>query len=177
MKKAIILSLLCINFFILQAQQSAQVNVVDIVSAVKKIGFDYSDDFKHMKGKLKGMQGDKYVYYSKFKLPGSVDSSNLIYQDKVNKLWYFSADLDRETVSISELLSLLPQMVFSFGNLKATDTEGEWLSVFIPQSKRKASERTRLFHVSLYDGNRNPNDVKGQLLQIRIGGDLKYRDN
>ena len=176
MKKAILLCFLFFIFLSINAQQN-QVNVVEITSAVKKVGSDYSDDFKHMKGKLKAVQGDKYVYHSKFKLPGSIDSSNLIYQDRTNKLWYFTADLDRESVSVSEILSLLPQMVFSFGNLKSTPSEGDWLSVFVPESKRKASERTRLFNVTLYDGNRNPNDAKGQLLQIRIGGDIKYREN
>jgi hypothetical protein len=155
----------------------AQVNIIDLASAIKKVGQEYNEDFKHYKGKLKTKDGDSLVYFSRFKLPGSIDSTNLIYQDKANKIWYFKAEMDRQTVSISELLSILPQVVFTFGNLKASNSGFEWISLFVPQSKRKVPDRVKNFVVYLYDGIKNPTDAKGQLLYIKIGGDNSYTGN
>ncbi len=163
-------------FLCLATQLPAQNILIKFSSDLKRMGTEYLLDFKNTRGKVKSEDGNETVYYSKYKLAGTVESSNLIHKDKLTKTWTFTADIDREKLGMDELKSLVPQVLFIFGQLHGIASGVDWVYLYIPEKKKKTKDEVKIFHVSIYDGRYNPNDATGGSLQLKLGGDLSLRE-
>ncbi len=156
---------------------AAQSDFLKISGDIRKLSISYFTDFKGIKGTLKSEDDKQKIYYSKFKMEGSVDSTNLLYQDKTTKLWTFSARMIKENISIDELESMAGQIIFPFGNLKGIDSGVEWVLMYVPVKKKKVHEKIKLFNLSFYNGQMNPEDKTGDALLLKMGANELYKIN
>lgn len=165
-----VLFLFCYNLL------PAQNLLIKFTSDLKKMGTEYLLDFKNIRGRVKSDDGSETVYFSKYKLQGTVDSSNLIHKDKLSKTWTFTADIDREKLNMDELKSLIPQVLFIFGQVHSIASGVDWVYLYVPEKKKKTKDDVKNFFISIYDGQFNPNDAGGRALKLRLGGDISLRD-
>jgi hypothetical protein len=156
---------------------SAQGDYLKVSKDIRQITAYYYNDFKGMRGRLKSEDGENKVYFSKYKLAGSVDSSNLLYQDKLTKLWTFHALMKKESVTADDLESIASQVILPFGKLTGMASGVEWITMFVPEKKKGGNDRIKRFHLSIYDGMLNPNDKTGGALILKLGGAELYNSN
>ena len=156
---------------------AAQSDFLKISADIRKLSVSYFTDFKGIKGALKTEDEKQKVYYSKFKITGSVDSTNLLYQDKTSKSWTFSARMIKESITIDELESMAGQIIFPFGKLKSIASGVEWVLMYVPEKKKKVHEKVKLFNLSFYNGRLNPEDKTGDALLLKMGAEESHKNN
>lgn len=171
MKKFI--SLIVIVFFLRPCVIYAKVNLINLSCEVISIGAFYFSDFKQIRGKLKSEDGGNNIYWSKAKLTASVDTSKLIYHNKVTGLWALRGQMNKELIRADEMELIAWQLLFSFGQLKAIVSGVEWVSLFVPV-KKKGHEKIKLFHFSIYNSEENPNNQYTPKLSTQLGKSNLY---
>lgn len=170
--------LLSLAFFLLTISAiSAQADFLKVSKDIRNISAYYFSDFKAIKGRLKLEDGEYKIYHSKYKLAGSVDSTNLLYQDKLTKLWTFRARMIRESVTADDLESIAGQVILPFGSLMPAPSGADWIKLFVPEKKKGGNERVKQFHLSVYDGMLNPDDKTGGALILKLGGNELNKSN
>ncbi|MEO6611440.1 MAG: hypothetical protein ABIT05_04885 [Chitinophagaceae bacterium] len=145
-----------------------------IAADIKKLSGEYLADFKNIKGALKSDDTDETVYYSRLKLAGSVDSTNLVHFAKESQFWKFTADMDKEKISADELNVAILSVNFSFGKVKGIPTGAEWASTYVPQNKKGLTGKIRSFVIFLLNAEENPRDQAGRKLSFSLGQEDYY---
>jgi len=152
MKKFIIATLILAGLKT-EAQTAAQKFEVGI----KKIATEYLTDFKNITGKQKEMTKDgDLVFYSKYKLFGTIDSSCLVICNAEKTSFSFEADLNADIINSDEANQILLKTVFSFGKFKGIASGVNWVFDFIPANKKNVPGKVKKLCVSIFDGNEKP---------------------
>ncbi|MEO7924293.1 MAG: hypothetical protein ABIR30_11505 [Chitinophagaceae bacterium] len=152
----------------------AQLPQVKITSDIKKISGDFLVDYKNIKGALLSDDPYETVYYSRLKLAGSIDSSNLLHFSKESQFWKFSAEIDKEKMTIEELQSAILSINYSFGKIKRIESGAEWVSVYVPENKKGLTGKIRSFFIFILNAAKNPNDPTGGKLSFTLGQEDYY---
>ena len=153
----------------------AQTVADKIAADIKKLSGEYMTDFRNIKGGLKSENEQEVIYYSRLKVNGSTDSSNLLHFIKERQCWIFSAELDKEKTTAAELDTAISAIIFSFGKLKNTLTGATWVNSYIPAAKKGLSEKIQSLFLHVFNNEINPADSTGGKLSFTLGHDEYYR--
>jgi hypothetical protein len=145
-----------------------------VAADIKKISGEYLADFKNIKGALKSDDTDETVYYSRLKLTGSVDSTNLVHFAKESQFWKFTADMNKDKITAEELNAAILSVNFSFGKVKSIIPGTEWASTYVPENKKGLTGKIRSFVIFLLNAEKNPNDQSGGKLFFSLGQEDYY---
>ena len=128
-----------------------------MASDIKKLSGEWLVDFKNVKGGLRSDNFYESVFYSRQKIAGTVDSSNLIHFLKETETWKFTADLAKASITTNEFDSAMLSMSFSFGKLKKSPVSAKNALTYIPTNKKDLTGKIRSFFIFLQDaGDKNP---------------------
>ena len=154
----------------------AQTVADKIAADIKKLSGEYMTDFRNIKGGLKSENEQEIIFYSRLKVNGSADSSNLLHFIKERQCWIFSAELDKEKTTAAELDTAISAIIFSFGKLKNTPTGATWVNSYIPAAKKGLSEKIQSLSLHVFNNEANPADsTGGGKLSFTLGHDEYYR--
>ena len=153
----------------------AQTVADKIATDIKKLSGEYMTDFRNIKGGLKSENEQEVIYYSRLKVNGSTDSSNLLHFIKERQCWIFSAELDKEKTTAAGLDTAISAIIFSFGKLKNTPTGVVWVNSYIPAAKKELSEKIQSLFLHVFNNEINPADSTGGKLSFTLGHDEYYR--
>ncbi len=171
MKKIILFSLLFFFYIVAGAQTIAD----KIAGDIKKLSGEYMTDFRNIKGGLKSENEQEAIFYSRIKVNGSADSTNLLHFIKERQCWIFSVELDKEKITADGLDAAIPAIIFSFGKLKNTPTGATWVNSYIPAAKKGLSEKIQSLFLHVFNNEVNPSDSTGGKLSFTLGHDEYYR--
>ena len=152
----------------------AQTVMAKIATDIKKLSGEYMADFKNIKGALKLEDEYETVYYSRLKLTGSIDSSNLIHFSKESQFWKFTVDFDKVKTNAEELDTAIRSVDFSFGKVKGVASGAEWIFTYVPVNKKGLSGKIRSFFIFLLNAEKNPTDQTGGKLLFTLGQEDYY---
>ena len=147
-----------------------------IATDIRKLSGEYMTEFKNIKAALKSEDDYEAVFYSRLKINGSVDSSNLIHFVKLTPFWSFTADFGKEKITAAELDTIIRKISFSFDKLKAIASGEAGVNSYVPADKKGLAEKIKSFFITLYNGEKNPNDKTGRRLIFTMGQDDYYRN-
>jgi len=153
----------------------AQTLATKITSDLKKLSGEYLTDFKNIKGGLKYETEFESVFYSRLKLNGAVDSTNLIHFSKETEQWKFTADMDQSQTSIPVLDTIIRSASFSFGILRTMPLGDNWIFAYTPEDKKGLTEKLRWLYIMLIDNEKNPRNKSNTQLSFVFGQDINYR--
>ena len=162
--------LLCFSCF----SGMTQTTTVKIAAGIKKLSGEFLADFKNIKGGLKSDDDGETVYYSRLKLSGTSDSSNLVHFSKESQFWKFTADFDKSQVTADELERLILSISFSFGKVKKIASGAGWASTYVPLNKKGLTGKIRSFFIFMLNAAFNPNDGTGGKLSFTLGQEDYY---
>jgi hypothetical protein len=152
MKKLIIAILI-----LAELKTAAQTAAQKFESGIKQIATEYLSDFKNITGAQKEITKNGYlVFYSKYKLFGTIDSSCLVICNAEKTEFSFEADLNTDIINSGEANQILLKTVFSFGKVKGIASGVEWVIDFIPANEKNAPGKVKKLCVSIFDGNKKP---------------------
>ncbi len=154
---------------------SAQTDLSKISTEIRRLSGEWLTNFDHIKGAIKSDSEVEAVYYSRMKLSGSSDSSNLIHYTKDRDIWSFTVDFDKEKMTAAQLDSVIKEIVFFFGKAKTTTTDIDWGYGYVPANKKGASEKLRCFYLLVFDRLKDPKDKTGGRLTLTVGDDNYFR--
>lgn len=172
MKKHFVFILFSFTVFITGGQSPDS----KVASGIKKLYGEYLTDFKNIKGGLRSDDHYETTYYSRLKLSGSIDSSNLLHFIKERQTWLFSAEMDNEKISAGELNATISSLSFSFGKLKGISSGVEWVLDYVPSIKKGLAEKMKDLFIRVFNGKGNPNDQTGGRLTFFLGEYIDYRN-
>ena len=152
----------------------AQTVMAKIAADIKKLSGEYMSDFKNIKGALKLEDAYETVYYSRLKINGCTDSSNLIHYSKESQFWKFTVDFDNEKTTVEELDTVIQSISFSFGKVKGIDAGAKGAYTYVPVEKKGLSGKIRSFFIFLLNGGKNPADESGRKLSFTLGQEDYY---
>ncbi len=145
-----------------------------VAADIKKLSGEYLADFKNIKGALKSDDADETVYYSRLKLTGSVDSSNLVHFAKESQFWKFTADMEKEKIGADELNAAILSVIFSFGKVKGIASGAEWASTYVPQNKKGLTGKIRSLVIFVLNAEKKTSDQPGGKLSFSLGQEDYY---
>lgn len=170
MQKIILFSGLFFFCYSLEAQTVMAKTAADI----KKLSGEYMSDFKNIKGALKLEDEYETVYYSRLKINGSTDSSNLIHFSKESQFWKFTVDFDEEKYTAQELDTAIQSISFSFGKVKGIAAGAQGAYCYVPLEKKGLSGKIRSFFIFLLNGKKNPTGESSGKLSFTLGQEDYY---
>lgn len=153
----------------------AQIDPVSISTAIKKLSGEFMTDFKNIKGAKFSDTDYEALYYSRLKLTGTGDSSNLIHFIKDTEFWIFTADYDKTIISARTLDSAILVINFSFGKVKKIPSGASWINLYVPDKKKELNEKLKSFFLVIFNHKENPGDQTGGKLSITLGQDGNYK--
>jgi hypothetical protein len=153
----------------------AQLDHTKLSTEIKKLSGEWINSFKTIKGAVLFENDQESVFRSRFKLSGSIDSTNLIRYVKDRQIWSFSADFDHPALTPSTLDSLITRIYYSFGEVKSTTTNTPWGKAYVPASKKGASEKLRCFYLLVYDHSKDPLNKTGRKFSLTVSDDDYFR--
>ena len=165
MKKLSLFSLLLLTCF----STRAQTDITKLSTQIKKLSGEWLTGFNNIKGAIRSDRDNESVFYSRMKLEGSLDSTNLIHYYKDRQVWSFTADFDKEKTNAATLDSVIKAIAFSFGKIKSIPTSTSWETGYVPANKKGASLKLRSFFILVFDGAKEPGDKTNGKLSLTIG--------
>jgi hypothetical protein len=170
MKKILIPFLLFFSSFAGYAQEPGN----KTAAGIKKLSGEYLADFKNIKGALKSDDAAETVYYSRLKLDGSIDSTNLVHFAKESQFWKFTADMDKEKISAGELNDAILSVDFSFGKVKDIAPGTGSGNTYVPQNKKGLTGKIRSFVIFLFNAKETPDKQAKGTLSFSLGQEDYY---
>lgn len=118
----------------------------DIITIVKA----YFQDFKEFIDESSYEDNNIKSFASKYKITGSY-GKNSIYHYKSSDQWSFSAMIDINKISLSNLKQTLGNISFDFGSLKILEqgSNKDW-TYYIPQTKNGTNPKLKELTISLF---------------------------
>lgn len=160
---------LIITFLFLCTRPGAQTDIPKVCTEIKKLSGEYLSSFKNIKGAVKYEDEFEIIYYSRLKLTGSADSTNLIRFVKDKEQWSYIADYYKENITAEVLDSLIREIVFSFGKIKLTENSFLFGRTYVPDDKKAAQDKIRSFYLRVYDRKNAPHDDTGGRISFTLG--------
>lgn len=114
----------------------------------------YLLDFKNIWGKKKSSNESEIVYYSKYKVTGSVDSTNLVIYNKAERTFAFTTVMDTKFVTTSALNEAFSKLRLAVGGLKKIETNISSITSYILAEKKAVTFKTKKFTI-LVSNNAN----------------------
>jgi hypothetical protein len=165
MKKLSLFSLLLLFY----TATRAQTDIAKLSTQIKKLSGEWLTTFNNIKGAIKSDSENEAIFYSRLKLEGSVDSTNLIHHMKDRQVWTFTADFDKEKIGAATLDSVIKAIAFSFGKIKSIATSTIWETGYVPANKKGASLKLRSFFILVFDRGKEPGDLTNGKISLTIG--------
>ena len=166
--------ILFIGLYFFSQTLEAQTQMAKIAADIKKLSGEYMSDFKNIKGALKLEDDYETVYYSRLKINGTPDSSNLIHFSKESQFWKFTVDFDEKKNTARELDTAIQSISFSFGKVKGITAGAQGAYCYVPLEKKGLSGKIRSFFIFLLNGKKNPTDESGGKFSFTLGQEDYY---
>lgn len=96
----------------------------------------YLLDFKNIWGKKKSSNEIEIIYYSNYKVTGSVDSTNLVIYNKAERTFAFTAVMDTKFVTASALNDAFSKVRLIVGGLKVIETSIPSITYYVLAEKK-----------------------------------------
>jgi hypothetical protein len=157
-----LLLLICIS-------TTAQTDITKLSTGIKKLSGEWLTGFNNIKGAIRSDSDNEAVFYSRMKLEGSLDSSNLIHYTKDKQTWTFTVQFEKEKMNAATLDSVIKEIAFSFGKVKSLPSKQSWETSYVPVNKNGASLKLRSFFLHVFDRGKLPGDKTNGMVSLTLG--------
>jgi hypothetical protein len=128
----------------------------------------YLQDFKTIWGKRKEATATEIVYHSNYRVAGSVDKTNFIIYNKLDRTFAFTAVMDTSQVKAEELNDAFKMISMPFGKFKEVEESMDAFSTYEVANRTSASFKAKRLMVMITNASDNLCMENGRYFTFKI---------